>query len=62
MERERVNRALARIEAASARIEAVASSPRQTDDSETTRKYEALRRETGEALAELDALIGKLGE
>lgn len=61
MEGDRLARALARIEAAAGRIEAAARTPLPTPgDPELQRKYDALRRETGAALAELDSLIGKL--
>ena len=64
---DRIAQALARIEAAAGRIEAAASSPAPTfaadqdaGDPELARKYEALRHETGAALADLDRLIGSL--
>jgi hypothetical protein len=64
MEGDRIARATARIEAAALRIEAAAQRPpgdRGGDgDPELSRKYDALRSEAGEALAELDRLIGSL--
>lgn len=64
MEGERILRALSRIEAAAARIERAAlqrpSSSGSDGDPALERKYEALRSETGAALAELDRLIGAL--
>jgi len=64
MEGERIQRALARIEAAAARIDRAASQ-RPLDsapggDPELAQKYEALRGEAGAALAELDRLLGAL--
>jgi hypothetical protein len=61
MEGERILRALSRIEAAAARIEraALQRPPLSAGaDPELARKYNALRSEAGEALAELDRLIG----
>ena len=58
---DRIARATARIEAAASRIEA--ASGRSTGgggDPELAARYHALRSETGEALAELDRLIGSL--
>ncbi len=61
MNGDRIARALARIESASGRIEAAA--PRvQASDPELSRKYEALRDETGRALADLDQLIGQIAK
>jgi hypothetical protein len=64
MEGERILRALSRIEAAAARIERAADQrPPSSDgpgDPELERKYNALRSEAGNALAELDRLIGAL--
>jgi hypothetical protein len=64
MSGERIESAIARIEAASRRIEAAAARPAPamaTDgDPELQSKYDALRHETGAALAELDRLIGAL--
>jgi hypothetical protein len=58
---DRIAQALARIEAAAGRIEAAAGAPSPDgDDPELARKYEALRREAGAALADLDRLIGGL--
>jgi hypothetical protein len=61
---DRIAQALARIEAAAGRIEIAAGRPRSISgdagDAELARKYVALRREAGAALAELDRLIGSL--
>jgi hypothetical protein len=58
---ERISRALARIDAAARRIEAAAAaSAGSPSDPELAGKYHALRQEAGEALAELDRLIGTL--
>jgi hypothetical protein len=55
---------MARIEAASRRIEAAAARPAlpvsSAGDPELQRKYDALRNEAGTALAELDRLLGAL--
>lgn len=64
MEEERIQRALARIEAAAARIDR-ASSQRPLaslpgGDPELERKYQELRSEAGAALAELDRLLGAI--
>ena len=59
MEGDRIARAAARIEAAARRIEAAAARP-AGGDPELNRKYQALRTETGAALADLDRLIGSL--
>lgn len=58
--------AIARIERALARIEAAASRPPQTPGSEIalaemTSRHEALRTEARQALVELDRLIGEHG-
>jgi hypothetical protein len=58
MEGDRIARATARIEAAARRIEAAARRP--GGDPELAGKYDALRSETGAALAEIDRLIGSL--
>jgi hypothetical protein len=58
MEGDRIARAVARIEAAARRIEVAARSP--GGDPELSARYRALREETGEALADLDRLIGSL--
>ena len=59
---DRIAQALARIDAAAARIEAAAHRPSPgSGDPDLERKYQALRDETGAALAELDRLIGALG-
>jgi len=61
MEGDRIARATARIEAAARRIEAAAQRPGAGDgDPDLARKYQSLRTETGQALAELDRLIGSL--
>ena len=60
MEGDRIARATARIEAAARRIEAAARRPVAGGDPELADKYESLRGEAGEALAELDRLIGSL--
>lgn len=59
MSGDRIARAIARIETASRRIEEAASRA-GAGDPEISRKYHELKGETGRALAELDALIGKL--
>ena len=61
MEGDRIARATARIEAAARRIEAAAGNATGgSGDPELSAKYHALRSEAGEALAELDRLIGSL--
>ena len=61
MEGDRIARATARIEAAARRIEAAAGNTASSGgDPELSAKYQALRSEAGEALAELDRLIGSL--
>ena len=61
MEGDPIARATARIEAAARRIAAAAGRPASGgDDPELARKYQALRFQAGEALAELDRLIGSL--
>ena len=57
---DRIARATARIEAAARRIETAAQFPSGGGDPDLTAKYQALRSEAGEALAELDRLIGSL--
>jgi hypothetical protein len=60
---DRIAQALARIKAATGRIEAAAGTPPARDeggDPELSRKYQALREEAGAALAGLDQLIGSL--
>lgn len=58
---DRIAQALARIDAAAQRIEAAARAPAAPGgDPELARKYEAVRREAGAALDELDRLIGSL--
>ena len=59
MEGDRIARATARIEAAARRIEAAAQQS-AGGDPELASRYNALRSETGEALAELDRVIGSL--
>ena len=62
----RLARAIARIEAAAGRIEAAAASPRAAaaggpgSDPELEARYAALQREAGEALQQLDLLLGTL--
>ncbi|QZH74908.1 MAG: hypothetical protein JY451_14885 [Erythrobacter sp.] len=67
----RVAQALARIDAAAGRIEAAAASPRAAalsslaaggpgSDPELEARYAALQREAGEALQQLDLLLGTL--
>ena len=61
MEGDRIARATARIEAAARRIEAAAGNTASSGgDPELSAKYQARRAEAGEALAELDRLIGSL--
>jgi hypothetical protein len=62
MEGDRIARATARIEAAARRIEAAAGNAKGGDggDPELSAKYQALQSKAGEALAELDRLIGSL--
>jgi len=64
MEGERTQRAMARIEAAVARIERASSQRPATTaaagDPELERQYASLRSETGAALAELDRLLGAI--
>ena len=61
MDGDRIARATARIEAAARRIEAAAGNASGGGgDPELSGKYQALRSEAGEALAELDRLIGSL--
>jgi hypothetical protein len=60
---DRIAQALARIDAAAGRIEAAAGRPAPAPgagDDDLARRYQALRSETGAALAELDRLIGSL--
>lgn len=61
MEQDRIQQALARIEAAALRIERAARpAPARVAapvDSDLARKHEALKREAWAALAELDSLI-----
>jgi len=62
---DRIARATARIEAAARRIETAAQFPASGagdpgGDPELAARYQALRSEAGEALAELDRLIGSL--
>ncbi|RJY08709.1 hypothetical protein [Aurantiacibacter aquimixticola] len=56
----RVDAALARIDAAARRIEQAAAAPQPGDDGELAKKHAALRREAGEALQQLDRLIGTI--
>ena len=60
MDGDRIRQALARIEAASQRIEAAGARPMPSSSGETTdleRRHAALRSETGAALQQLDRLI-----
>lgn len=63
---ERMQRALARIEAAASRIEAAKAAPGLPfatgtgGDPELQAKYDALQAEAGEALAQLEAVLGSL--
>lgn len=58
MEQDRIQQALARIEAAASRIERAARPARSpAPDADLARKHEALKREAWAALAELDSLI-----
>jgi hypothetical protein len=64
MEGDRISQALARIEAASRRIEAVAArpapAPAPKGDPDLERRHAALRSEAGTALQDLDRLIADL--
>jgi hypothetical protein len=64
MDGNRARQAIARLEAASRRIEAAAAramaAPSVEGDPELQRKYDALRGEAGAALAELDRLLGAI--
>lgn len=64
MDGNRARRAIARLEAASRRIEAAAArtmaAPSGEGGPDLKRKYDALRGETGAALAELDRLLGAI--
>lgn len=70
MDRERISRALERIEAAAERLERYAANPPvavdraetgPSDDTlEISEKYQQLRRETSAAIADLDGLIDRL--
>ena len=61
---DRVTAAMARIEAASRRIEAAAQAPAPSggpgSDPELEARYAELQREAGEALEQLDRLLGSL--
>ncbi|MBH5322472.1 hypothetical protein [Aurantiacibacter sediminis] len=61
---ERVRHAMARIDAAAQRIEAAANAPRPASgpgsDPELEARYAELQREAGEALQQIDRLIGTL--
>ena len=61
MSGDRIGRALARIQSASSRIEAAANRV-QAGDPELSRKYAALREESGQVLEELDQLIGQFSK
>ena len=56
MSADRIASALSRIEAAAARIEAAAARP-ASGDAQLELRYEALRREAGEAMQQIDRLI-----
>jgi len=61
MDGDRIARATARIETAAARIDAAARrSAADLGDHEFEQRYHQLRVQAGEALAELDRLIGSL--
>ena len=60
MEREQTLRAIARIEAALARLEAERNAPATAPDSVLAARHEALRQTVSETLSELDTLIGGL--
>jgi hypothetical protein len=60
MDGDRISNARARIEQAVSRIEAAVSRPVPAVDNSAAVKYEALRREAGSALADLDRLIATL--
>jgi hypothetical protein len=65
MDGDRIRQALARIEAASQRIEAVArapASPAPSGDPDLERRHAALRSEAAAALRDLDRLIEGIGE
>ena len=63
MNADRIAQALARIEAASRRIESVAARPvALAGDPGLEQRYRQLRSETGAALADLDRLIGELDQ
>lgn len=64
MDGDRIRQALARIEAASQRIEAAAVHPAapKGGDSDLERRHATLRRETTAALQDLDRLIGGLDQ
>jgi hypothetical protein len=60
MEREKVEKALARIEAAAVRIEAAAGRPSSGGDPELAIQHARLKGSVAASLRELDALIGSL--
>ena len=60
MEREQTLRAIARIEAALARLEAASEKPATAPDSTLLARHEALRQTVSATLSELDTLIGAL--
>lgn len=63
MSGDRITQALARIDAAAGRIETAArTSPTGQGDADLAHKYEVLRSEASAALADLDRLIGTLGQ
>lgn len=59
MDKDRLARAMARIEAATTRIEAAAG-PLLAGDAQLQARFDHLRSETGAALVDLDALLAKL--
>ncbi|MXO58705.1 hypothetical protein GRI89_04010 [Altererythrobacter salegens] len=64
MDGDRISQALARIEAASRRIETIAArpaaAPAAAGDPDLERRHAALRSEAGAALRDLDSLIAEL--
>ena len=63
MDDDRISQALARIDAAADRIASAArptGAPAQGGDPELQARYDALKAEAGEALQQIDRLIGSL--
>ncbi|TIX50214.1 hypothetical protein [Alteraurantiacibacter aquimixticola] len=61
MEEERILRAMARIKAATRRIEAAATVPPvPVEDSALAERHEKLRKEAMATLAQIDSLIGEM--